>query len=225
MGKGPIIALDGPAGAGKSTVAKAVAERLGLLYLDTGAMYRAVTWAVIQSDIHPQDQRSIERLLQSINLEFFQKDGKVQIRLDGNDISTEIRSASVTKLVPLVAENPSVRHFLVQWQRKIAEQGNIVVDGRDIGTYVLPHADCKIFLIAAEEERVKRRFEQLKHMNQQVSYERVREEMRERDRIDRERDLAPLRQAEDAIAVDTTGRSVEDIVDQIITLCGQKQQS
>lgn len=219
MSKGPVIALDGPAGAGKSTVAKAIAERLGFLYLDTGAMYRAITYAFVQSDIQIDDGEVVNEFLKSLNLQLIKQNNQVLILLDGRQVEQEIRSPLITELVPKVASIPAVREYLVSLQRSLASEGNIVVDGRDIGTYVFPQADCKIYLSASEEERAKRRWHQLRRKDQEITISQVLEDLKKRDHLDRNRSFAPLRQAEDAKLVDTTGRDIQSVVEEIISLC------
>lgn len=220
MRQGPVIALDGPAGAGKSTVAKAIAERLGFQYLDTGAMYRTITYALLQANLHQEDERVIHEFLYQLDLEYVTKDNCVDIYLDGKKVGPEIRSQEVTEWVAHVAGKPTVREFLIHQQRELASRGNIVLDGRDIGTYVFPQAECKVFLSASAEERAKRRWKQLHRRNKQITLAQVKQDILRRDELDTNRSIAPLRIAEDAIYVDTTGRDVHSIVQEIITRCG-----
>lgn len=205
-----VIAIDGPAGSGKSTVARAVADRLGLDYLDTGAMYRAVAFAAMRLGIDPDDAEPVARLAQAMELEVGE-----QVTVDGTDATIEIRSPEVTRAVSTVAANTEVRHELVQRQREWATaHGGGVIEGRDIGTVVFPLATIKIFLTAEDAERAGRRSKEMLDMH----YDKVAADIARRDHADSTRAASPLAVADDAIAVDTTGRGIDDVVEAVIAL-------
>ncbi|HHU55444.1 MAG TPA: (d)CMP kinase [Acholeplasmataceae bacterium] len=208
------IAIDGPAGAGKSTIAKMLASKLGFDYLDTGAMYRAVTLKALQLKINLENEEEY-KFLDSTQIDFVEN----KIFLDGKDVSKEIRSIDVTNNVSLVSKFQYVRDTLVAWQRKLASNKNIIMDGRDIGTVVLPNANLKIFLSATVEERARRRYqEMLSKGNENISLENTIKEISKRDKQDSNRDISPLLKAEDAIEIDTSNLSVDEVVDKIISI-------
>lgn len=211
------IAIDGPAGAGKSTVAKAVAKRLGLFHLDTGAMYRAVTYKALQNNIAPDAKEEVTRLAKEIEIKLEHSESR-RVWCDGEEVTEAIRTPEVTRNVSAVAANAEVRKHLVTLQRLEAERGGVVMDGRDIGTHVLPNADLKIFLIASPEERAKRRWLELQESGKDLSLAEVAEDMARRDRYDAEREASPLEPAHDALILDTTGLSIDEIVEKIIKL-------
>lgn len=206
------IAIDGPAGAGKSTIAKKIAEAKKILYIDTGAMYRAITLKLLNNNVSLKDNEVILETLESTGIEF--KEGSIY--LDGINVDQEIRRPEINKNVSEVAAIPCVRKALVNIQRKIAENNSVIMDGRDIGTRVLPFAKYKFFLTASVDERAKRRYIELKKNGYEQSYEEVAEEISKRDKMDTERKLDPLRKAEDAILVDTTGKTIDEVIDTII---------
>ena len=208
------IAIDGPAGAGKSTVAKKIAKLLNYTYIDTGAMYRAITYKAIQQGVNLIEENKIADIAQSADIIL---EGE-KIFLDGKDISEEIRKPGVSEKVSLVSKIPKVREILVQKQRKIAEGKNVVMDGRDIGTVVLPDAQFKFFLTASLEERAKRRYRELKTKNVNVSYYEVLKEIENRDTIDSQRDTSPLKIAEDSIVIDTTYLSEEEVLEKLYNI-------
>lgn len=216
------IAIDGPAGAGKSTVAQQVAKRLGILYVDTGAMYRAVTFTALARGYSIEDEHSLREMLDAIDLTLEIKNGVQHVYVDDKDVSEAIRSPEVTRRVSTVAAYPCVREKLVDMQRRIASCKDVVMDGRDIGTSVLPDAEVKIFLTASIEERARRRMEEFEKKGVQADYAELLRDIEERDRKDSERAIAPLKQAEDAIRLDTTGRSIDEVVDRIVTLYREK---
>lgn len=208
------IAIDGPAGAGKSTISKLVAKKIGFIYIDTGAMYRAMALYAIKNGIDVVGQRDllISKLDDvKISLKYTQ-DGQ-RVLLDGEDVSERIREADVSLGASNVAVIPEVRLKLVQMQRELAKSDNVIMDGRDIGTYVLPNASLKIFLTASLEERAKRRYEELKNKGTECDYEEVKKDMAYRDKNDSEREFAPLKQADDAVLVDTTDKNLEQAVE------------
>lgn len=221
------VAIDGPAGAGKSTVARNVAQKLGYLYLDTGAMYRAITLKALQQNVPLDDEKALTRLANETVLEWQSSGveaapGGPKLYMDGVDVSEAIRHPRVTMTVSLVARVPGVRQRLVELQRQFAKQGGVVVDGRDIGTVVLPQAECKFYLTASLEERARRRQRELAQQGMPAEMEEVKSALAWRDTIDSGREISPLRPAEDAIIIDTTGRSVEEVVEQIYSLCKEK---
>ena len=205
-----IIAVDGPAGAGKSTVSKIAAKKLGYTYIDTGAMYRAVALKSSRS------REDLVDIIDNINIEL---DDKSRVFLDGAEVTKEIRTPEMSKLASDVSKFPFVRKRLTELQRKMAERGEVIMDGRDIGTQVLPNADLKIFLTASLDERARRRFEELKAKGQAVNLDAIKTEIALRDKQDSEREFAPLKQAEDAILIDSTDLKIEEVVEKILTLC------
>lgn len=209
------LAIDGPAGAGKSTIAKQVAKRLGYVYVDTGAMFRVVAWKAIQENTRDTDE--IGRLAQTIQLKMTYEDGNLEVFADGTDVTNAIRTPEVTALVPTVAQIPAVRHSLLLMQRQMAAEGGIVMDGRDIGTNVLPNAELKIYMTASIEERAHRRYLELVAKGYEVDIKALEHEIAERDRMDMEREIAPLVQAEDAIYLDTTSLSIEEVIQTILS--------
>jgi cytidylate kinase len=213
------IAIDGPAGAGKSTVAKAVASRLRYVYIDTGAMYRALAWAVLQAGISVEDEEAVAALLQHNRIRLERSGDEQRVFWNDTDVTGEIRTPEVSRYASIVASYGAVRRQMLILQRRMAEQGNVVMDGRDIGTHVLPDAEVKIFLTASIRERAERRLAELMARGHATTVEELEADIAERDRRDSERDVAPLRQAEDAVLVDTTGRTVEDVVDHILQIC------
>lgn len=213
------IAIDGPAGSGKSTVAKRVADALGILYLDTGAMYRAVTLKALRAGLALDDEAALAKLAAATALEFKQiADGSYHLFMDGEDVSAQIRTAPVTKAVSAVSAVAGVREVLVKQQQRIGRQGGVVMDGRDIGTVVLPHADLKIFLTASLRERAYRRWLELQAKGDTVTIDEVEEDLKRRDAFDSGRSVAPLRPAPDSVTLDTTALSIEEVVERILAL-------
>lgn len=221
------IAIDGPAGAGKSTVAKQVAARLRFIYIDTGAMYRALAWAAAKQGIAVEDGQGVSELLGAGQIKLHREPHSEAQRVFWNDedITAAIRTPQISQLASIVAGHPGVRTQMLFLQRALADQGNVIMDGRDIGTHVLPDADVKIFLTASIEERAMRRLAELTEKGVQTSLDELKNEIAERDKRDSEREAAPLKQADDAILVDTTGRSVEQIVEQILHICHETGES
>lgn len=213
-GKPLIVAIDGPAGAGKSTVARRVAEALGISYLDTGALYRALAFYLDGRDIPPAESESLSRALEEVSIDI---DGE-GVYIDGKSVGREIRSPRIDGIVSAYASLPMVRDRLLSLQREQGERRSIVADGRDMATVVFPGADVKIFLTATDEERARRRFKELESRNEPVRFEEVLEQIRQRDRTDSGRQTAPLRKACDAVELPTDGLSIEEVADAILAL-------
>ncbi len=213
-----IIAIDGPAGAGKSTAAKILAQRLGFLYIDTGAMYRALTLKAIEKGIDIKNQRLMIELAQDSNIDLLndKSTGALKVFLDGRDVSQEIRQPRITKIVSDIAKIKEVRQVLLGLQRKLGRQKDSVLDGRDIGTVVFPEADKKFYIDARPEERFLRRYKELKGLGQDVALDDVKNDLQNRDTIDSTRDFAPLKKAEDAVYIDTTDMTIEEVVNQML---------
>ena len=205
------IAIDGPSGAGKSTMAKRLAAELNYLYVDTGAIYRTVGLSAYRNGVAPEDGPNVEALLPGLNIDMtYGEDGLQHMLLNGEDVTAAIRRHEISHYASAVSAIPAVRHFLLEMQRKFARENNVIMDGRDIGTVVLPDADIKIYLTAAAEDRANRRYLELLQRGQQAEYEQVLKDIIERDYRDMNRETAPLKQAEDAILVDTTGIGLEE---------------
>ncbi|WP_058304644.1 (d)CMP kinase [Gorillibacterium timonense] len=211
------IALDGPAGAGKSTVARLVASSLGFVYVDTGAMYRAVTWKVLQLGLRPDDAEEVARATREMDIKLARSDRGQLVYVDGEDITDYIRSAEINKCVSLIASNPQVRELLVDKQKALAEGKGVVMDGRDIGTKVLPDAEVKVFLTASARRRAERRYAEAARPDQTI--EEMEAEISNRDRIDSSREVSPLRKADDAVLLDTTEMELAEVVDAVLSLC------
>jgi len=216
------IAIDGPAASGKSTIGAAVAEKLGYLYFDTGVMYRAVTCVALFRSIPIENENAVTALAENAQIDFLKptaNDGRqYTILADGKDITWDIRSRAVDANVSLVSAYAGVRRAMTQQQRRIGLQGRVVMVGRDIGTVVLPEADLKIYLDASEEERARRRHRERVARGEPVEFEVVRQEIRKRDQIDSSRAVAPLKQADDAIYLDSTGQDVPDVIVRVMQL-------
>lgn len=211
------IAIDGPAGAGKSSVAKAAALEIGYIYVDTGALYRSIALFAIENNL---DGKGLVNSLDKINLSLEFIDGAQHVILNNEDITEKIRTPEVSMNASKVSAIPEVREFLFGLQKKIAAENNIIMDGRDIGTVVLPDADLKIFLTASPEERAQRRYREIKDMPG-VTYEQVLEDIKKRDYNDMHRDIAPLKQADDAVLLDTTGMTVEETRSKLIEMISE----
>lgn len=211
MGNKLIIAIDGPAGAGKSTVAKILAEMFGAEYIDTGAMYRAIAYKAVQRLVDIDDDEELEELLDETEVTFKDK----QILLDGRPVESEIRTPKISSIVSRVAEKKQVREKLIEAQRKIGQEVSVVMDGRDIGTNVFPDAQFKFFITASVDERADRRYKELIQKGYDASKIEIYTEIKKRDEYDTNRTLNPLRKAPDAILIDTTKRTINDVVDEI----------
>ncbi len=218
--KGLVIAIDGFSSTGKSSISKVVADTLGLIHIDTGAMYRAITLFGLRNFKNEKQEIDLPKLLQNLNeisLEFRENSGKLEIYLNGENVSKEIRTTEVSDNVSFIAKQPEVRERLVVLQRDIAEKQGVIMDGRDIGTVVLPNADYKFFLTASADERARRRFLELQSLGIETTIEEVKQNLIERDRIDSEREISPLKQAEDAILIDNTTLNKEETIDLILS--------
>lgn len=215
------VAIDGPAGAGKSVIARAVSKRLGFIYVDTGALYRGIGLYALRKGADTEKPEEIEPLLQEIDERLVFEDGEQHVVLNGEDVSAVIRTEAVSKAASDVSAIPSVRKFLFDMQRSIAETNDVIMDGRDIGTVVLPDAELKVFLTAAPEIRAKRRVAQLAEKGIDAKYEDVLEEIKVRDYNDSHRETAPLKQADDAVYIDNSGISLEDDIDNMTKLVSE----
>lgn len=216
MTKNIAIAIDGPAAAGKSTVAKMVAQKLAYIYIDTGAMYRALTLKAMNQSVSVNDEMALYSLLGNTSINLKQKNQEQVVELDGEDVTREIRSQTVTNHVSHVAQHPLIRKEMVKRQQILAQKSGVVMDGRDIGTHVLPDAEVKIFLIASVDERAKRRHEENLEKGFQSDLEELKQEIEQRDLLDSKREVAPLIKADDAIQIDTTSLSINDVCQSIL---------
>ncbi|WP_368658045.1 (d)CMP kinase [Metabacillus halosaccharovorans] len=212
------IAIDGPAGAGKSTVARMVAEHLSFLYIDTGAMYRTLTYSALKNNVDVNNGSDLEKLLNNIKIEIINEGTGQKVLLNNEDITPNIRTGEVNKLVPHVASHEAVRVEMVKRQKTLASSGNAILDGRDIGTHVLPNAQVKIFLTASVDERANRRHEEQVKKGMHSNLEELKMEIAKRDELDTTREIAPLCKAKDAIELDTTFLTIEEVVWTIINL-------
>lgn len=224
-GRPPTIAIDGPAAAGKSTVARAVASRLGLSYVDTGAMYRSLTLSALETGVDPEDEAGLAALAARTRITFrpaSEPGGAQRVELNGRDVTTAIRSVEVDRAVSAVSRHGAVRDWFREEQRALAGPGGVVMEGRDIGTVVLPDADVKVFLDANLDCRVRRRFRELQGRGFRPEAEQVRLDMERRDSIDANRDTAPLVAAPDALVIDTTDKSLERVIEEVIASCRER---
>ena len=217
------VAIDGPAGAGKSTLARKLAEKLGFLYVDTGAIYRTVALAVLRAGLDPSNEAGVGGLLDGLDIKMaYNEAGEQRMYLAGEDVSEAIREHRVSGAASKVSAIPAVRAFLLDYQRRQAREGNVVMDGRDIGTVVLPQADVKIFLTAAPEARARRRLLELEQRGQAADFDTVLRDIRERDWQDEHRPVAPLKQAADAALLDTTNLNLEQSLEALLSLVKEK---
>lgn len=214
-----IVAIDGPAGSGKGTITKKVGEKLGLINIDTGAMFRCVTLNIIQEKVSLDEEEKIKEILEKIEIDLKEKE---EVFLNGRDVSKTIREEEVTQMVSPVSVIPMVREKMLTLQRQMAEGKNIIMEGRDIGTVVFPNADVKIYLDASPEERARRRVKQNQEKGIKSSYEEVLRNIMDRDQRDLNREIAPLKQAEDAIYIDTSNMTVDEVVDKIVGIIQEK---
>ena len=216
--KKSVVAIDGPAGAGKSTIAQMVAKKLGYVYIDTGAMYRAVAWKVLQSG-QPVTDALILKIIDDTNVSLENVNGQIYVKVDGTDVTGQLRTPAVTGLVSHVAQLAPVREKMVLLQREMARNGAVVMDGRDIASHVLPKADVKVFLTASIEERAKRRWQEVKDKGYVADLEELKKEIEARDKADMERAVSPLVRVPEAVLLDTTGMGIEEVVAAVLKLC------
>ena len=217
-----IIAIDGPVGSGKSTVARRVAEMMGYLHLDSGAMYRGVAWKALRDGVPLDSPERLTALAEGVRIDLVPNDGTLRVILDGEDITDLIRTPEVSHAASVVAVVPGVRQPMVAEQRRAGEQGGVVMEGRDIGSVVFPHADLKIFLDASPEVRAERRLRELREKGEPLELDKVLADVRQRDRRDREREMSPLVRAADAVVVDNTAMDAEETA-RVIVLCAKEK--
>jgi len=220
-----IIAIDGPSGAGKSTVAKSLAKRLGFLYIDTGAMYRSVALRVKEEGIALEDEWALNQLASSLHISFITKGEQTRVLCDGKDVTEGIRTPEISRLASFISKQKGVRKVLVQMQREMGKKGGVILEGRDIGTVVFPDADAKFYLDAEGEERVRRRYHEMVEKGVRIDFKRTQEELIQRDHHDMHRDHSPLKKAEDAVFIDSTRRSVEEVVEEMVQIIKEKIKS
>lgn len=213
------IAIDGPAGAGKSTIAKMIAKRMNCIYVDTGAMYRAMALYLIHNQVSPTDTAKIADICKDADISIQYQNGEQVVLLNGENVNAYLRMEEVGNMASYSSAVPEVRLKLVELQRELAKKADVIMDGRDIGTYVLPNANVKIYLTASSYTRAKRRFLELQEKGENCDLEEIEKDIIERDTRDMNREFAPLRQAEDAILVDSSDMSIEEVVERIISLC------
>ena len=212
------IAIDGPAGAGKSTIAKELAKRLGYIYVDTGAMYRAMALYFLRLGFAATDQVAIAGACQKVKVAIEYKDGMQQVILNGKNVTSFLREEAVGRMASAISIYPEVRLKLVELQRELAKTNDVIMDGRDIGTYVLPDADIKIYLTASVKARADRRYLELKEKGIKSDYDEIKRDMEERDERDKNREFAPLRQAEDAVLIDSSNQNIEEVINSILAI-------
>lgn len=212
------IAIDGPAGAGKSTIAKKIAKELGFIYVDTGAMYRAMALYFIRSHIAAEDEKAIEAACPDVSVSITYVDGEQQVLLNGENVNGLIRTEEVSRMTSASSKNKAVRMKLVDLQRELADKENVVMDGRDIGTYVLPNATAKVYLTASVKERARRRYEEQAARGAECTLEEIARDIEARDKQDMNREFAPLKQAEDAVLVDSSAMTIDEVAAAIIAI-------
>lgn len=216
------IAIDGPAGAGKSTIAKKIAKQMGFIYVDTGAMYRAMALHILRKGIRPEDSAAISKACEDVDITIRYENGEQVVLLNGENVNGLIRTEEVGNMASASSVNGDVRKKLVSLQQKLAETADVIMDGRDIGTCVLPHADVKVYLTASSAVRAKRRYDELTVKGENCSLEQIEKDIIERDERDMNREISPLKQAEDAILLDSSALSIDEVVEQIIAMTSQK---
>ena len=213
------VAIDGPAGAGKSTIAKLVAKEKGYIYVDTGAMYRGLAIHFLDKGIQPQETEKVIEACKDAEVTIAYEDAVQHVYLNGKDISSRLRHEEVGNMASVTSAIPEVRKKLLELQQNLAKTQNVIMDGRDIGTCVLPHADVKVYLTASVEMRAKRRYQELKEKGEDCNLEEIAHDIEERDRRDMTREIAPLKQAEDAVLVDSSDMTIAEVVKTIVDLC------
>ena len=217
------VAIDGPAGAGKSTIARRLAAELGYRYVDTGAIYRTVAYFMDLWGVSPKDVDGVNRYIDELTVEIeYDEDGLQHMIMNGMDVTKDIRTPDISQKASLISAHACVRDMLLDMQRELAEQNNVVMDGRDIGTVVLPHATVKIFLTASPEVRAKRRCDELSAKGQKVDYNKVLKDIQQRDYQDTHREIAPLKMSRDSIKVDTSDMTIEEVLEKLKEIVGQK---
>lgn len=216
------VAIDGPAGAGKSTIARGLASKLGFTYVDTGAMYRAIAFWSLSQEIKLQNEEEIAKNIDSINISIDYKNGVQQLFLNGENITNKLREEEVGKAASIVSKYASVRDKLVEFQQKIAQEKSVIMDGRDIGTKVLPNASLKVFMTADAQVRAKRRFDELCLKDDDCDYNTILKDIQDRDYADENREISPLKPAKDAVIIDTSYLTVEEVIEKIFTLFNEK---
>jgi CMP/dCMP kinase len=216
------IAIDGPAAAGKSTVAKIVAEKLSYIYIDTGAMYRSITYKAIEKQVDLNDEEKLHKLLLDTNIELAPGPEGQLVYVDGEEVTQEIRQNNVTNSVSIAAKHRLVREEMVKRQQELANEGGVVMDGRDIGTHVIPDAEVKVFLLASVEERAKRRHSENTKKNIPSDLDQLKSEIAHRDKLDSEREVSPLKKASDAVEIDTTSLGITEVASRILSLVSER---
>ena len=220
---GFIVAVDGPAGSGKGTITKIVGEKENLIYIDTGALYRCVTLSMVRKNVRLEELEKIQEILDTIDIEFKKEDDQKKVYLNGEDVSKEIRESAVNKFVSQVSHIVIVREAITELSRKIAKGKQVIMEGRDIGTNVFPNADVKIYLDASSEERAKRRQKQNEEKGINIPFEEIVENIKFRDNNDKTSQVAPLKQAEDAIYIDSSDMTIEEVAEKVIEIINQKR--
>ena len=218
-----IVAVDGPAGSGKGTITKIVGEKENLIYIDTGALYRCVTLSMVRKNVKLEELEKIQEILDTIDIEFKKEDDQKKVYLNGEDVSKEIRESAVNKFVSQVSHIVIVREAITELSRKIAKGKQVIMEGRDIGTNVFPNADVKIYLDASSEERAKRRQKQNEEKGINIPFEEIVENIKFRDNNDKTSQVAPLKQAEDAIYIDSSDMTIEEVAEKVIEIINQKR--
>lgn len=218
------IAIDGPAGAGKSTIAKFLASKMNYIYVDTGAMYRAMAVYFSQNHVNPEDEREINAAVVNVDITIEYLDGAQQVILNGDNVTSLLRTEETGKMASKTSKYAAVRSKLVDLQRKLARESDVIMDGRDIGTTVLPDAFCKIYLTASVDARAKRRYDELVSKNEKCNYEEIKADIENRDYQDMHREISPLKQADDAVLVDTSDMNIEQVVNAIEQIVKEKKE-
>lgn len=218
-----IIAIDGPSGAGKSTLAKRLAKQLGFIYLDTGAMYRALALKVLREGIDLSDDALLAEVVSSTDIDLRENAGRLEVLLDGRDVAGEIRTPEVSQMASRISASKSVRARMLELQQAVGQRGSLVAEGRDIGTVIFPEAEVKVFLDASARERARRRYQELKAAGREVDFDATLKEMEERDRRDSERALAPLRRADDAMVIDSSDLDADAVAAMVLARIGSAE--